>query len=84
MQNSQGPSGHGHWTRLDIFLWTDLDDLGCSTCREEIDVYAETALTGEDPALHLPAVAAHLVLCENCREDLAGLLSSLSGGADLR
>lgn len=81
MRNSQGPFAHGQWTRLDIFLWTDLDDLHCNVCRDGIDIYAEIIMNGADPALHLPAIAAHLLLCENCREDLAGLVSTLSDEA---
>lgn len=78
MQRSQGKSGNGHWARLDSFLWTDPRDCGCDLCRQEIEIYAELSADGKSPELRFPRIAAHLVSCHDCREDLTGLVSALS------
>ena len=77
-----GDSGNGRWKRLDDFLRTDPRDPGCSTCRHDIDTYAELTVNRGAPASRFPGVTAHLESCADCRDDLKGLISALSDITD--
>ena len=64
--------------RLEAFLRTDPQDVGCGEAMEILHVYAE--LVAADPAaaeLSHPGVAAHLRACGPCATDVAGLLELL-------
>lgn len=64
--------------RLEAFLRTDPQDVGCGEAMEILHVYAE--LITADPAAaerSYPGVAAHLKACDPCATDLAGLLELL-------
>lgn len=69
----------GHWARLDAVLRTSAADAGCDAARESLDVYAELVAAGEPAHLRFPGVAAHASSCDQCREDLAGIVAYLSG-----
>lgn len=69
----------GHWARLDDVLRTDAADVGCDAARESLDVYAELVAAGQPAHLRFPGVAAHTRSCDQCREDLAGIVAFLSG-----
>ena len=70
------------WAELDRFLRTDPRDAGCATAMELLHVYAELAAADPAAAQHrYPGVAAHLLSCGPCAEDLEGLLAAI--GTDL-
>jgi hypothetical protein len=62
------------WSRLERFLQTDPRDAGCAETFEVLDVYTELTLGDAHPELRFPGVAAHLLGCRPCAEDLEGLL----------
>jgi hypothetical protein len=66
---------------LDRFLRTDPLDAGCGETMERLDVYAELTLTDARPERRYPGVAAHLLVCGPCADDLEGLLTALRGSA---
>jgi hypothetical protein len=62
--------------KLDRFLLTDPQDVGCEQAMDLLDVYVE--LVAADPgaaARRYPGIAAHLAACGPCAEDFAGLLA---------
>lgn len=65
--------------RLDRFLRTDPRDVGCESAIEALASYVELIAAGEDAAARYPGVAAHLLACGPCAEDLAGLLAAVTG-----
>jgi len=76
-QNQADGPLRDHWDRLDAFLQTDPRDVGCDEVMEVLDVYAELAAAGSDPAARFPGVRAHLLACGPCAEDLEGLLAAI-------
>lgn len=64
------------WDELDRFLQTDLRDVGCDEALRLLHVYGDLILGdgGEEAARRHPGVAAHLVACGPCTDDLEGLL----------
>lgn len=64
--------------RLEAFLRTDPQDVGCSAAMEILHVYAE--LIAADPRAadrYYPGVAVHIRACGPCATDLTGLLELL-------
>jgi hypothetical protein len=62
--------------KLDRFLLTDPEDVGCEQAMELLHVYVE--LVAADPgaaATQYPGIAAHLAACGPCAEDFVGLLA---------
>lgn len=59
-----------------IFM-THRDEIGCDTCFDQLDLFAEVTLTGLDAASALPQVFRHLQMCKACREEFEALLSAL-------
>ncbi len=59
-----------------IFM-THRDEIGCDTCFDQLDLFAELTLTGKDTAGVLPQVYRHLQMCQACREEFEALLSAL-------
>jgi hypothetical protein len=66
--------------RLDRFLRTDPRDVGCDEAMAVLHIYVDLIATGEDAAKRYPGVAAHLLACGPCADDLAGLLAAVTGG----
>jgi hypothetical protein len=66
--------------RLDRFLRTDPRDVGCDEAMAVLHIYVDLMVTGGDAAQGYPGVAAHLLACGQCAEDLAGLLAAVTGG----
>lgn len=62
-------------TRLDTFLRTDPEDVGCEQAMEALHVYAELASGGGGA---MPGVEAHLRACGPCSEDYRGLLEAVA------
>ena len=59
-----------------IFM-THRDEIGCDTCFDQMDLFAEITLTGKDAASAMPRVYRHLQMCKACREEFGALLSAL-------
>ena len=59
-----------------IFM-THRDEIGCDTCFDQMDLFAELTLTGKDVATAVPQVYRHLQMCKACREEFEALLSAL-------
>ena len=66
--------------RLERFLRTEPDDPGCDETRRLLHVYVEEMLRGSRPDLQHPGIAAHLLDCSPCADELEGLLAAV--GAD--
>ena len=66
--------------RLDRFLRTDPRDVGCDEAMAVLHIYVDLIVTDGDPAQRYPGVAAHLLACGQCAEDLAGLLTAVTDG----
>lgn len=62
------------WSGLDRLLDLDPRDAGCGHAMQVLHVYAELVAEGGHPEARYPGVAAHLVACGPCAEDLTGLL----------
>jgi hypothetical protein len=65
--------------RLERFLRTDPRDVGCDEALAVLHVYADLMAADADAAGRYPGVAAHLLACGPCAEDLAGLLLAVAG-----
>ena len=65
-------------SNLQVLVWsilnTEVDEIDCDTCFGHLDVFADRVLTGENPALTMPLVQAHLERCTPCREEYEALL----------
>jgi len=59
-----------------IFM-THRDEIGCDTCFDQMDLFAELTLTGKDVVSAMPHVYRHLQMCKACREEFEALLSAL-------
>jgi hypothetical protein len=63
--------------RLDRFLRTAPNDAGCDETRRLLHVYAEEVHRGRRPDLQHPDIAAHLLDCSPCADELEGLLAAV-------
>ena len=63
--------------RLERFLATDPRDVGCDEVMAVMHLYAELLAADTDAAKQYPGVAAHLAACEDCADDLEGLLAAV-------
>ena len=59
-----------------IFM-THRDEIGCDTCFDQMDLFAELTLTRKDVASAMPHIYRHLQMCKACREEFDALLSAL-------
>ncbi|HEY5356777.1 MAG TPA: hypothetical protein VIJ82_03675 [Streptosporangiaceae bacterium] len=71
------------WQALEQFLRTDPRDVGCEQAMEVLEAYVELILgdeiSGDIPGTaqrRFPGVAAHLLACGPCGEDLQGLAAA--------
>ncbi|HZE01503.1 MAG TPA: hypothetical protein VE155_07035 [Pseudonocardiaceae bacterium] len=71
------------WSALERFLDTDPRDAGCAQALEMLHVYAELVANDADAASIYPQVAAHLLACGPCAEDLVGLLAAVRENLEL-
>ncbi len=62
---------------LQAMLTVQPDDGGCNEVWDAMEVYAEIVAAGADPSREYPRVAAHLVDCDPCAEDLAGVVAAV-------
>jgi hypothetical protein len=52
-------------------------EIGCDECFEQLDVLAETELSGVDASAAMPLVRDHLDKCADCRSKFEALLTAL-------
>jgi hypothetical protein len=75
------------WDELDRFLRTDPNDVGCDEALSLLHVYVDLILddaTGVEAARRYPGVAAHLLACGPCADDLEGLLLTVRAASTER
>lgn len=53
------------------------DEIGCDTCFQELDRFADMLKNGEEPATIMHLVQHHLEMCGNCNEEFEALLLAL-------
>ncbi|MBE0675594.1 MAG: hypothetical protein IH591_13115 [Bacteroidales bacterium] len=56
---------------------TQAEEMTCSECFNEIDVYVEMLREGKSPAEVMPLVKHHITLCPPCRDEFEALLVAL-------
>lgn len=52
-------------------------EIGCGTCLDQLDTFAEMRLAGRDAAEAMPLVEEHLIHCDDCHQEFEALLSAL-------
>ena len=52
-------------------------EIGCDECFEQLDLFAETAISGEEASAAMPLVGDHLDKCPDCRSEFEALLTAL-------
>ncbi len=52
-------------------------EIGCDECFEQLDSFAELALSGVEASSVMPLVSDHLDKCEDCRSKFEALLTAL-------
>ena len=52
-------------------------EIGCDTCYEQLDRFAELSLAGRDAPKLMPLVYRHLQICSACHEEFDALLRAL-------
>ena len=52
-------------------------EIGCDECFDQLDLFAETALSGEEASAAMPLVGDHLDKCADCRSTFEALLRTL-------
>ena len=68
--------------RLDRFLRTDPNDVGCEKAMELRHVYVALVAADVAAAERYPGVAAHVAAFGPCSEDFAGLFAAVAGRAN--
>ena len=54
-------------------------EISCDECFEQLDSFAETALSGMEASAAMPLVGDHLDNCADCRSKFEALLRALRG-----
>jgi hypothetical protein len=54
-------------------------EIGCDECFEQLDLFAETAISGAEASAAMPLVDDHLDKCADCRSKFEALLRTLRG-----
>ena len=69
---------------IDALLPDNSVDAGCAAGFELLHQYVDEELSGGDPAISQPGLAAHIGSCPACREDYRGLrdAAALFGDAE--
>jgi hypothetical protein len=66
--------------QLERFLRTDPRDAGCDATMRLLHVYVDALLAGDHPELRHPGLAAHLLGCSPCADELDGLVAAVLVG----
>ena len=62
-----------------IVAETHETEIGCDECFEQLDIFAETEISGAEASVAMPLVGDHLHKCADCRSKLEALLRALRG-----
>ena len=63
---------------------TEVEEMTCNECYNEIDQYVDMLRDGKSPAEVMPLVKHHITLCPPCRDEFEALLTALEAiDADL-
>ena len=54
-------------------------EIGCDECFEQLDIFAETELSGVEARYAMPLVGDHLDKCADCHSEFEALLTALRG-----
>lgn len=60
---------------------TTQEEIDCNGCYTRVDEYVDMLNAGQDPALILPEVKAHLTRCGACHEEFEALIQILEAQA---
>jgi hypothetical protein len=52
-------------------------EIGCDQCFDQLDLFAEMAISGEEASAAMPLVGDHLDKCADCRSKFEALLRTL-------
>lgn len=52
-------------------------EIGCESCFDQMEAFAEAELAGKKPGKALPLVQEHLNKCGECRQEYEALLKAL-------
>ena len=52
-------------------------EIGCDECFEQLDLFAETEISGAEASAAMPLVGDHLDKCADCRSKFEALLRTL-------
>jgi hypothetical protein len=63
--------------RIERFLHTDPQDVGCEEAMAVLHVYVDLVAAGDGSEERVPGMAAHLRACGPCTEDFEGLLAAV-------
>ena len=64
-------------TLVRVVAETHETEIGCDECFDQLDLFAETALSGEEASAAMPLVGDHLDKCADCRSMFEALLRTL-------
>jgi hypothetical protein len=64
-------------TLVRVVAETHETEIGCDECFDQLDLFAETALSGEEASAAMPLVGDHLDKCADCRSTFEALLRTL-------
>ena len=62
---------------VEMIFSTHSDEMSCDDCFEQVDLFAELELAGEDAAAAMPLVKDHLERCRCCQEEYVALMKAL-------
>lgn len=61
---------------------TETEEILCSECLDQVDVYVDREVQGQDMARLMPKLHQHLVQCAVCREEYELLHSLVESGSE--
>lgn len=64
-------------TLVRVVAETHETEIGCDECFDQLDLFAETALSGEEASAAMLLVGDHLDKCADCRSTFEALLRTL-------
>jgi hypothetical protein len=64
---------------LRVVAKTHEAEIGCNECFDQLDLFAETEISGAEASAAMPLVGDHLDKCADCRSKFEALRSALRG-----
>ena len=53
------------------------DEIGCSECFAQLDIFVDQLLEGKHPEEAMPLVEHHLNMCKDCHQEFKALLDAI-------